>query len=248
MKKLLSLMAMMLLIIPALSRADLVTFKVGYFIPRAESDLWQTELENMSFTKSNFQDTNFGFTYEYFLSRQLSLAITIDGYSKNKVGVYEGYVGYQDYDGDWAYPDEFIGEFSPSHNFNVSITPLQVSLKIAPLGRGERIIPFIGGGVGIYLWNVRLQGDLIDFSDPWWDTANEVTIYPIYPTDAREESKISFGYQVMAGLMVPIANRISLEGEFKLNKAEGNLTEAFEGFEPFDLSGYTITIGLNYWF
>lgn len=248
MKKLLILITIMVLLIPALSRADIVTFKVGYFIPRAESDLWQTEFENMNFAKSNFQDNNFGFTYEYFLSRQLSLAISVDGYSKNKVGVYVGYVGYQDYDGDWAYPDNFIGEFSPAHNFNVTITPLQVSLKIAPLGRGEKIIPYIGGGVGLYLWSVRLQGDLIDFSDPWWDTTNNVEIYPIYPTDAREENKISFGYHILAGLMIPVANRISLEGEFKLNMAKGNLTEAFEGFEPFDLSGYTITIGLNYWF
>jgi len=30
--------------------------------------------------------------------------------------------------------------------------------------------------------------------------------------------------------------------------AKGNLTEAFEGFEPFDLTGYVITLGLNYWF
>jgi hypothetical protein len=45
-----------------------------------------------------------------------------------------------------------------------------------------------------------------------------------------------------------VANKISFEAEFKYNFAKGELTEAFEGFEPFDLSGYQISVGLNYWF
>ncbi len=248
MKKFLLVSVLIILLLPGLALADLISFKIGYFIPRAQSDLWETEFENMDLTRTKFQASNFAFTYEYFLSRQISLALSIDGYSKAKVGLYRGYVGYTDYDGEWAYPDEFTGEFQPAHTFNVSITPVQVSLVLAPMGRGAKIIPYIGGGVGLYMWNVRLQGDMIDFSDPWYDTVNEATIYPIYLTDAREENKISFGYHVLGGIMFPIAQRVSLGGEFKYNYAQGTLTEAFEGFEPFDLSGYTISIGLNYWF
>lgn len=228
--------------------ADLVTFRVGYFIPRAQSDLWEIEFENMDFAKANFQDTNFGFAYEYFLSRQMSLVINIDGYTKQKLGFYKDFVGYSDPDGEWAYPHYYQGDYVPSHIFNVSITPLQASLKLAPLGRRGKFLPYIGGGVGIYLWNVKLQGDMIDFSDEWYDVTEGVTIYPIYLTDAREENKVKVGYHVFGGIMIPVAQRISLEAEFKYNKATGTFTDAFQGFDPFDLGGYTVSLGLNYWF
>jgi len=95
-----------------------------------------------------------------------------------------------------------------------------------------------------------MQGDMIDFSDEWWDTVEQVDIYPIYEVDAREESKISFGFHAFGGFMVPLANRISIEAEFKYNIAKGSFSgdQGFEGFEPFDLSGYQISIGINYWF
>ena len=253
MKKTLMISLIILIIVflvPSLAKADTVSFKVGYFIPRAESDLWQIEFENMDFKKSDFMGSNFGFSYEYFLTRELSLALSIDGYTRKKVGLYNDYiketVGGQDYAFDY-------GEgYGISHVFDVSITPIQVSLKIAPLGRKGSFIPYVGGGVGIYLWNVRIQGDMIDFSDPveFYDTSlDEYVIgYPVYITDAREENKIKLGYHALGGVMFPIANRISIEGEFKYNFLKGNFSESFLGFEAFDLSGYQISIGLNYWF
>ncbi len=48
--------------------------------------------------------------------------------------------------------------------------------------------------------------------------------------------------------MVPFTKRMTFEVEFKYNVARGELKEAFEGFEPFDLSAYQITLGMNYWF
>ena len=252
MKKHLIILTVLILFIPGFIFSDVVTFKVGYFIPRAQSDLWDIEFENMSFSKVNFQNTNFSFGYEYFLSREISLTLSIGGYTKQKSGVYLGYVGYQDYDGDWAYPDIYEGEFVPSHVYTVSITPIQVSLKLTPMGRRGRFIPYIGGGVGVYLWSVRIQGDMVDFSDEWYDTEEEVSIFPIYAVDSREDGRISIGYHVLGGIMMPIANRISVEAEFKYNILKGTFSEdeysGFVGFEPFDLSGYQISLGINYWF
>lgn len=247
---------MYLLLLPVLVFSDMITFKVGYFIPRAQSDLWDIEFENMDFDKNDFFGTNFGFTYEYFLSRELSIALSIDGYSRKKVGIYEGFVGISFFEGDFAFPDDFEGDFLISHVFDVSITPFQLSLKLAPMGRKGRFIPYVGGGVGIYLWNVRLQGDIINFDDVWEyyeDGDFIVDIYPVEGRDIREENKIKVGFHALGGIMFPVANRISVEAEFKFNLAEGKFSEdnpywGFFGFEPFDLSGYQLTIGLNYWF
>jgi opacity protein-like surface antigen len=254
MKRTLILLFAFLLMVPGFIFSDVVTFKIGYFVPRYHSEnpddnLWLIEFDQMSFSKTSFHDTNFGFGYEYFLTNQLSLLLNVEGYSKSKLGQYLDYVAYDDPDGTWAYPsDEFRGDYIPAHTFSVSITPIQLSAKIAPLGRKQNIIPYIGGGIGIYLWNVRLFGQYIDFSDVWVDTQYNVDIFPIYDVDAREENKLKVGYHAFGGIMVPLANRISIEAEFKYQFAQGNLTDAFEGFESFDLSGYQISIGLNYWF
>jgi len=254
MKKNLILLLGLILLMPSFAFSGIVTFKIGYFIPQAKSDLWAEEFNNMSFSENSFHNTYFGFSYEYFFTREISFALTIDGYSKNKSGYYNGYVGYQDVDETlWAYPDDYVGDFTPSHSFNISITPVQFSLKLTPLGRRNKIIPYVGGGVGIYLWNVRLRGDLIDFSDEWYDIVEEVTIYPIYSTDTRENNRISVGWHAFAGFMFPVARRMTFEVEFKYNSAKGKFPEddpnqGFHGFEPFDLSGYQISLGLNYWF
>lgn len=250
MKKSLVLLLGLILLMPSLTFSGIVTFKVGYFIPLAKSDLWTDEFDNMNFSENSFHNTYFGFSYEYFFTREISFAICIDGYSKNKSGIYNGYVGYQDVDETlWAYPDDYVGDFTPSHSFNISITPVQLSLKLTPFGRRNKIIPYVGGGVGIYLWNLRLWGNLIDFSEEWYDTVEEVTIYPIYSNvDARENNRISVGWHAFGGIMFPVARRMTLEVEFKYNNVKGELKEGFEGFEPFDLSGYQVSLGLNYWF
>jgi hypothetical protein len=99
---------------------------------------------------------------------------------------------------------------------------------------------------------VRLQGDTIDFADPqeFYDVdLDEVVIgYPVFPADIRAESKFTVGFHGFVGIMVPVANRISVEGEFKFNYASGSLDPDFQGFENFDLSGYQVTVGINYWF
>ena len=250
MKKNLIIVFALILCLPGFIFSDVVSFKVGYYIPRAMSDLWEIEFENMSFTKTDFQNTNFAFGYEYFVSRELSIVLGIEGYTKNKSGIYNDFVGEEIDSEGFAFD---YGEGYPiRHVFSVSITPIQASLKLIPLGRKGKIIPFVGGGVGAYLWTVRVQGEMIDFAagEEFIDVDLDAVVigWPTDDVDAREENRISFGFHVFGGIMVPIANRISMEGEFKYNQGSGNFKDGFLGFDPFDLGGWTISVGINYWF
>jgi opacity protein-like surface antigen len=253
MKKSLILFLALIFLTQSLAFSNIFTFKTGLFIPRAQSDLWTTEFENMSFSKTNYTTTNFSFAYEYFLTREVSVVLGIDSFSKNKVGSYVDYVGIELVDGDFAFPTDYVEDFFPTHIFNVSITPIQLSLKLTPMGRTGKFIPYVGGGVGLYLWNVRLNGDLVDFDDVWVYVPDDIDIYPITTVDAWENNRISFGYHAFGGIMVPFTKRMTFEVEFKYNVAKGNFRTdpdriAFEGFEAFDLSAYQITLGMNYWF
>jgi len=238
--------------------------------PAHENSLWTIEFDNMSFTRSNFQDSSFGIAYEHFLTRQISLVISLETYSKSKGGYYKDYYGYSllresfrgdyavyaDYEGCFEPLNMFEGEFTPGHRLDISITPLQLSLKITPLGRRIKLIPYLGGGVGLYLWSVRLQGDLISFDLPdvqYYETQDYlIPVLPVYYADAIEGEnfgRISFGYHLFGGFMFPVGQRLTLNAEFKFNNARAMLKKAFEGFtDPFDLSGYQISLGINYWF
>jgi len=248
MKKSLILFLVLIFLTPTLAFSKIFTFKAGLFIPRAQSDLWRTEFDQMTFNKTHYNTTNFGFGYEYFLASEVSVVLGVDSYSKNKVGSYVDYVGIEFVEGDFAFPNDYVEDFFPTHVFNISITPLQLSVKLTPLGRKGKFIPYVGGGVGLYLWNVRLTGDMVDFDDVWVYEPDGIDIYPIISVDAWETNRISFGYHVFGGIMVPFTKRMTFEVEFKHNRAQGELKEAFEGFEPFDLSAYQISLGLNYWF
>jgi len=242
-----------ILLIPSFAFSNIFTFKVGLFNPRADSDRWTEEFDQMDFAKSSFVNTNFGFGYEYFATREISIAISIDSYHKKKTGIYEGYVGYYysslgtDYD--FAYPDIYVGDFLPAHSYSVTITPIQLSIKLTPMGRKGGLIPYLGGGVGLYIWSTRVQGDWIDFNDEWYDFDENVSIYPIYLADVQDDNRFDIGYHAFGGFMAPFARRMSLEVEFKYNFAKGDLSEdKFEGYEAFDLNGFQISIGVNYWF
>lgn len=266
MKKSVILFLALIFLTPSLAFSGIVTFKLGFFIPRAESDLWQIEFENMSFSKSDYYGSNFGFVYEYFLTRELSFTLGVDGYNRNKNGYYTERIGIVgtavgEASYNFAFPLEYQDDFSPMdsfdifHSFLVSITPIQLSLKITPLGRGKSIIPYIGGGVGLYIWSVRIQGQVVDFNDEWlYDpgSGSLVPVYPVWDSFLREDSRLSIGYHGFAGIMIPVAQKFTLELEFKYNYAKGNfrtgLDASFEGFNAFDLSGYQFSLGMNYWF
>ncbi|MFW6131396.1 MAG: hypothetical protein ACOC5F_02235 [Candidatus Aminicenantaceae bacterium] len=241
-----------MLIIPSLAFSDTFTLRIGYFVPFAKSDLWDIEFENMDFSKNNFQRINLGFSYEGFITNEISLEAGMDNYNRLKWGMYNEYVGVYTLNGEFAFPNNYIKDFSISHSFNVSMMPFFLSLKITPLGRRSRVIPYIGGGVNVYLWSVRIYGDMIDFSDTWYyydeDIQADVEVYPIYEVNAQENDNWAIGYHAFLGFMMPLANRITFDFEFRYNYGKGEFKDAYLGFQPFDLGGYQISVSLNYWF
>ena len=251
MKKTLILLVAALIALPALGYSDIFTFRVGYFFPSASSDLWTTEFDNLTMTRSDFQQTTFGVSYDLFLNQYLSLGLAVDTYSKVRSGVYKDYVGVMIDDDYFAFPADqgFIEDFMPIQTFKVSILPVQFSAKVTPLGRRGGFIPYFGGGVGVYVWNVQLMGDLIDFSNPltYTDSLGTVTYYRDLYVNTEESNRFTLGLHALAGVRIPVGSRMTVEGEFKYSYIKGELKN-FVDFEKFDLSGFQFSLGLNYWF
>ena len=249
MKKCLILSLSLILLAPSLAFSDIFTFKGGYLQLQMKSDLWDIEFENMDFRGKDYYDTSFGLGYEYFINRQVSFVLSVEWYDKAKPGIYKNFVG-ENIDGD-DYAFDYGEGFEIEHIFSVSIVPIQASLKLMPHRRVGTIIPYIGGGIGLYLWKVRIQGENVNPNEWEWfydpDLDADVEGYTIYPANA-EESRISVGFHAFAGIMLPLVRQVTLDIEAKYNYAEGTLKDSFQGFEPFDLSGFQVTAGLSLWF
>ncbi len=262
MKRPLVLVAAAVLLLSNLSLANTVTVRLGYFFPSFKdfqgmgNSLWAIEFDQMSFEKKDFYEGVVGVTFDYFVSRQLSLGISVDTYNKSKAGFYRNWVGYSFEEGDFAFPSDYEGEFSVAHNLNVSIVPIIFSLKITPLGRRNKVVPYLGAGVGAYFWSVSMRGEIVDFADEWIyedPDYGDVPIYGIAPVNSHE-SRLAFGYQAFGGVMVPIGQRLTIDLGVLYNAAKGKFSTrgdkytGFEGFDELDIGGLTIAAGINYWF
>jgi len=255
MKKYMISIAALILLLPTLAMSNALSLRLGYYIPTFKgtaNSLWNIEFEQMNLKKANYQNSVLGFAYEQFFSREISFVLSIEGYNRSKTGIYNDYVGYTIDGQDYAFPENlYEGDFNINHAFNVSSTPIQLSVKVMPFGRRGTVVPYIGGGVGLYLWSVKLLGYMVDFQDAWVYTdpdLGDVDIYAVKAVELREENRISFGSHFFGGVMIPVANKLAIEAEVKFNMAWGKFRDAFEGFEKFDLGGYQLALGINYWF
>jgi len=96
---------------------------------------------------------------------------------------------------------------------------------------------------------------MVDFSagelvnDPEVPQLGDFYIYPVVYVDAHETQAV-FGAHAFGGLMFPIGYRLTLEAEARYHWASASFNGAFPAAEygKFDLSGWSFSFGLNYWF
>ena len=259
MKKLTVIAVGLLLLVPSLAFSDSVSLRLGYFFPKALTDsyllahpdsLWAIELGQMSFLPKDYRGGMIGIGYDHFLSKNISLALSVDAYNKTNVGYYRDWVVNTLTEGDFAFPFEFFEGGDIIHSFRVTITPVELSLKLLPLGRRARIIPYVGGGASMVFYGARMFGDMVNFADPWIYTdpdLGDVDIYPVEPVASRDNGT-AFGWHAFGGIQFPIGYRATIEAEARYRSAKGRFNGLFQGFDDFELGGLALTAGISYWF
>jgi hypothetical protein len=259
MKKATILMAALIVLIPSLAYSDMLTVRLGYYMPQALNNLaahpdslWAIELSQMSMLKSDYRGSILGAGYEFFLTPQLSFAISVDFFSKENGGYYLDWVANPVNNVDYAFPAQSYYGSDILHTFHVSMTPVQFSLKLTPLGRKTRVIPYVGGGIGAYFVSASVWGSIVDFSQEYTYSdpdLGDVSVYPVVGADAHE-TRVVLGGHAFAGFMIPVGYRMTIEAEARYHYAKVNFREAFPApeYDKFDLSGLSLSIGFNYWF
>ena len=266
MKKSIVILAGLALLVPTLAFADSFSIKLGYYMPRAVSDsyltqhvdtsLWGIEFDQMTFALKDFRGGIFGLSYERFLGPNLSLLVSVESFSRRRLGDYYDYDQTEFEEGWFAFPidqepEDITDWYYISHSFKVSSTPVTASVKFTPLGRKTKLIPYVGGGVGAYFWSAGIFGEMPDFADPWVytdPTLGDIEVYPVISANSRERG-MAFGYHAFAGLQFPIGYRATIDAEARYHWAKGKFDDGYlVDFEDFELGGLAVSIGFSFWF
>lgn len=114
--------------------------------------------------------------------------------------------------------------------------PMNVNVKLMPLGRDKQIQPYVGVGLQVNKWSYQESGQFIDFNSPNYD---------IYK-DTYKADGVAVGPVAIAGLRIPLNKKVSLNGEYRHQWAKGGLP-ANGGFagDHVDLGGGTFQAGVT---
>ena len=196
-------------------------FKIGMFHPRMQSDLWEENMINLAFEKQDMRGAYYGAEYEHFLNRYASFTLEGGYYYQEHFSFYR----------DWEYDDG-----SPIYqNLALRIVSVEAGFKLYPMGHRARFYPYVGGGAGMYFWKYEQWGDFIDF-----------TTFEVSEDEYAETATNSVGFNAKAGIVMRFTRNIGVAFEAKYQWVKGELSSFFEGWEKFDLSGFSYALGINF--
>lgn len=152
-----------------------------------------------------------------------------------------GYVGSQTDSEfrDWIGEDDLpITQTTEFHRL-----PLTAGLKLYPLARGRtigryawvpaRIVPYVGGSAGAMWYRFRQSGDFVD--------SETLDIF----FDELESKGWAPMAEAFGGVAYTLSPRWTVSGEGRYAWASAELSDSFEGFDPIDLAGLSVTIGAS---
>jgi hypothetical protein len=225
MKKHMLLMILgMFITIPAFS--DSIYVLASYVNPEADSDIFEQNRLETSFDPDELNGFGATFGYDHFIGEFVNVGGSISVYQDDQV----------------VEDREFRFENGAPilREIRLRIIPIEGNVRVLPIGREFAVIPYVGAGAGIYVWEYEEIGDFVfdRFGDPFVETGTAFS-------DGAD-----FGFNIHGGLQFPISRSATITGEVKWIKVEGDLdTESFDpAFEPIDLSTVTYSAGVSFWF
>jgi len=206
--------------------------KGGIFVPRANSEIYAFNEEELTLDGNSFISGLFGMDFGFALGDRFDLVFGFEYTSASPVSEFRDYV------------DEFDAPITQQTRLRTA--PLTASVRFNLRERGRAVgnyawipnvaVPYVGGGVGIVWWQYEQFGDFIDFTD--------LTIF----TDHFLTQGWDPEFHVFGGVDWSLTPRIALNFEGRYGWAKGDMAPAFVGFDPIDLSGFRGTFGASFRF
>jgi len=201
----------------------------GYSHADASSDVFDEVTSNLTLDRGDFSGLSVGGDLAVPIASRVDLVLA-GGYSRsNHKSEFRDFVDNNDL------PIEQTTSFE-----RIPITAnLRVNLSAPGRSIGSlawipnRVVPYVGAGVGAMRYRFRQQGDFVDF--------NTNAVF----NSTLESSGWAFVGQAMAGVDYNFTSKFGLSLDARYLRANGELDAAFKGYDRIDLSGLTATVGLS---
>lgn len=201
----------------------------GFAHASAGSDIFAFTTEHLTVGRGDFSAPSLGADLAIRLSPRVDLAVG---------GSYAGRASASEFR-DWEDEDDLPIE--QTTRFDRLPLTASARLYLAPRGRTvgsfawvpNRYAPYVGAGGGAMWYRFRQTGDFVDFQT--------LDIF----RDELESSGWTPTAQGLAGVDLSLTPRLVLKGEARYTWARAKLDNAFEHFDPIDLSGLSATVGLS---
>ncbi len=204
----------------------------GYHHASAGSDIFSFATEHLTLGRGDFGGLTAGADLALRIHPRVDLAFGAAYSGTSAASEFRDWIGEDDL------PIEQTTRFER--------VPVTASVKayLTPRGRSigsfawlpARYAPYIGAGGGAMWYRFHQQGEFVDFQTREI-FGDELTSSGWAPT-----------VQALAGLDFSLTPRIGLTGEARYSWARAELSDAFEEFDPIDLSGISATLGIHFRF
>jgi opacity protein-like surface antigen len=208
----------------------------GWFGMRGTSardvdDVLLANLEFLAFEIDDFNTATIGGEWLVGIGEYLEAGVGI-GYQRRTVPTVYAFV--VDDNG----TDDPFDDLEIFQELKLRVVPFTATARFLPLGRRGSVQPYVGGGVAVFNWKYREEGEFVDFTDD--------TIFP-----ARyEASGNAVGPVILAGIRAPVADTWMLGGEVRYQRGEGDTDPERSELlgSKIDLGGWSVNFGVAFRF
>jgi hypothetical protein len=208
----------------------------GWAFNRAEGEIYDFFVDQLTLEKSDFSAPSIIVDVSWRLTSWLDVVFG------------SGYTGREVESEDRFFVDT-LGNPVVQYT-TLSQVPVLFSAKLYPLGRGRQIgkyawirktvVPYIGGGIGGTWYQLEQKGEFVDRMDP--NVVGDEIIFE----DVFVSSDWAFSQHVFVGVDLELTRSFGLILEGRYDWAEAEVKGSFVGFDPIDLDGARILIGVSW--
>ncbi|HET7217264.1 MAG TPA: outer membrane beta-barrel protein [Vicinamibacterales bacterium] len=209
-----------------------VGFNLGYFAvkgedSRVDDDVLVANLSSsdpLLFEIDDFNGFTLGGEWLYGVSEYIETGVGIGYYQRTVTSIYADKVN--------ANGSEIV------QDLKLRIAPITATVRFLPIGRSGPVEPYIGGGIGFFLWRYSETGEFVDSSDD--------TIF----RDTYKADGAAVGPVILGGIRFPAGDAVTVGAELKWQKAEGdtNSVESRLLGNKIDLGGTSFNFTMHFRF
>jgi hypothetical protein len=204
-------------------------FRAGWFVPRARSDWYRFVSDQFTISDGAFNTADLSGDFGMAVSPRVD---AVAGVSFTRARVPSEYRRLVD-----------NNRLPINQETRLQTVNLTASAKIALRSRGREVsrlawvprdvVPFVGAGGGALYYRLEQAGDFVDFRDSG-----------VFASTFRSAAWTPSAH-VFGGVDVRVLRRVMITVDGRYRWAAGALSSTWVDFDPIDLSGFTLSAGMQ---